>query len=64
MVRDGRWKYIFLANGGREQLFHVHADPHELRNRAADEPEVVRTLRKAAVVACRTPRAVAALDGE
>jgi hypothetical protein len=23
MVRDPRWKYIFFANGGREQLFDL-----------------------------------------
>jgi choline-sulfatase len=63
MVRSRQWKYIFIANGGREQLFDMRADPQELRNRATDEPEVVRTLRKEAVAACRTPEAAAALDG-
>ncbi len=64
MVRTRQWKYIFLANGGQEQLFDMQADPQELHNRAADEPAVVRALRRDAVVACRTPGAAAALDGD
>jgi choline-sulfatase len=35
MVRQGPWKYIFLANGGREQLFNVVEDPQELHNQLA-----------------------------
>lgn len=35
MVRQGDWKYIFLANGGREQLFNVVEDPAELHNQLA-----------------------------
>jgi hypothetical protein len=30
MVRSGDWKYIWMANGGREQLFNVKEDPNEL----------------------------------
>jgi choline-sulfatase len=63
MVRSGDWKYIFLANGGREQLFSLAEDPHELRNRAASAPEALARLRSAAVDACRHPGAAAALDG-
>ena len=64
MVRTRQWKYIFIANGGREQLFDMRTDPQELRNLAADEPEVVRTLREEAVAACRTPGAAATLNGD
>lgn len=32
-----QWKYVWLANGGREQLFELTSDPHEVRNRAAEE---------------------------
>jgi arylsulfatase len=32
MFRKGRWKYIWIANGGREQLFDLVADPHEQTN--------------------------------
>ena len=31
---DGRFKYIYYANGGVEQLFDIETDPHELINRA------------------------------
>lgn len=64
MVREsGRWKYVYFANGGCEQLFDVEADPHELVNRAAEEPETVARLRARAVEACRNPGAADALEG-
>ena len=31
MVRNQQWKYIFMANGGRQQLFDMQTDPQELR---------------------------------
>ena len=64
MVRNQRWKYIFLANGGRQQLFDMQADPQELDNRAAAEPAVVRTMSHEAVSACRAPGMTAALNGD
>lgn len=51
MVRDGDWKYVYLANGGREQLFNVREDPGELRQRLSDAPEVAARLRDAATEA-------------
>ena len=65
MIRQGDWKYIFLANGGREQLFNVVADPAELRNRVTTADQVMQRLRELAVRACRVPGATAALqDGD
>ncbi len=64
MIRAARWKYVFIANGGREQLFDMRADPQELRNLVADASETARALRKEAVAACRTPGAAAALAGD
>jgi choline-sulfatase len=64
MVRKERWKYIFMANGGREQFFDMEADPQELHNRLADQPAVARALRQEAVAACRAPGMDAALDGD
>jgi arylsulfatase A-like enzyme len=32
-----QWKYVWLANGGRQQLFDLAADPLELRDLAAEE---------------------------
>jgi len=48
MVREGDWKYIFMANGGREQLFNLADDPMELKNRAQDAPHTTARLRDAA----------------
>ena len=35
-LTDGRWKYIFHARDGEQQLFHLEDDPHELRDLAPD----------------------------
>ncbi|MEU2250448.1 arylsulfatase [Streptomyces sp. NPDC019224] len=35
-VTDGRTKYLWMSGTGREQLFDLVADPHELHNLAAD----------------------------
>jgi arylsulfatase A-like enzyme len=35
-LTDGRWKYIFHARDGEEQLFDLEADPHELVDLADD----------------------------
>jgi arylsulfatase A-like enzyme len=35
-LTDGRWKYIFHAQDGREQLFHLERDPHEMSDLAGD----------------------------
>jgi choline-sulfatase len=64
MVRQGDWKYIFLANGGRQQLFNVVEDPAEARNQAAERGEVTRRLRALAASACNTPGAADALAGD
>jgi len=64
MIRQGDWKYIFLANGGRDQLFNVVEDPAEARNRAAEHGEIARRLRALAVGICNTSGAAAALAGD
>jgi choline-sulfatase len=53
-----------MANGGREQLFHLREDPHELRNRVADRPDAVAEMRAHAVAACNVPNADRALEGD
>ena len=45
MVRRDQWKYIWLANGGRELLFDLATDPGETRNACAAEPEMAARLR-------------------
>ncbi|KAI0015608.1 putative arylsulfatase [Xylariomycetidae sp. FL0641] len=43
-VRRGRWKAVFAPGPDEWALFDVDADPGEGRDRAADEPEVLRAL--------------------
>jgi arylsulfatase len=42
------WKYYRIGRGarGEEQLFDLRSDPFELRNVAAEQPEVAATLRR------------------
>jgi choline-sulfatase len=61
MVRHRDWKYLFFANGGHEQLFHVAEDPNELRNRVLEEADLVTHLRARATAACDRPGAREAL---
>lgn len=42
-LTDGKWKYIFHAYSGEEQLFSLEQDPHELRD-LAKLPEHSETL--------------------
>ncbi|QLG28860.1 sulfatase-like hydrolase/transferase [Halorarum halophilum] len=48
MVREGDWKYVFMQNGGREQLFDLSADPHELDDLSGERPEQTAELRETA----------------
>lgn len=42
-IVDGRWKYVWLSEEGREQLFDLHGDPAELHDRSAS-PDAVEHL--------------------
>ncbi|HOL66664.1 MAG TPA: hypothetical protein PKX93_04305 [bacterium] len=64
MVRDQRWKYIFMANGGREQLFDLDQDADELTDMATLASETAALLRQRAISACQTSGVSAALDGD
>ena len=64
MVRAGDWKYIFMANGGREQLFHVATDPAEEHERSAGHTDVVEKMRALAAKALDVPLGHEALDGK
>lgn len=46
-LSDGKWKYIFHAKEGEEQLFHLETDPSELADLAPDAgfQGVLRTWR-------------------
>jgi len=64
MVRETHWKYVYLANGGRELLFNVTADPQELRSLVGEQPAVAARLRAQAIAALRVPNADRALAGD
>ncbi len=62
MVRERDWKYIWIANGGREQLFDRVHDRAELHNQVSECPAVAERMRQAAAAACGVPGAREALD--
>ena len=64
MVIADQWKYIFMANGGREQLFNLRQDPNELSNCVSSRSRIRNDLYALAVQACRVPGAMDALDGD
>jgi arylsulfatase A-like enzyme len=48
-VRDGDWKLLVNADGGKAELYDLAADPNETKDLAADKPEVTRRLSDAAL---------------
>ena len=62
MIREGDWKYIFMANGGKQQLFNTSTDPNELHSRVQDTPEVLDRLRRLACLALSRQNVNRALD--
>jgi arylsulfatase A-like enzyme len=64
MVVTEEWKYIFMANGGREQLFNLRRDPNELSNCVELASKMRNELRGFGVEACRGPGAADALEGD
>ena len=49
MVRRGDWKYIWLANGGRELLFNLRLDPNEAKSLVTEQPAIAAPLRAEAI---------------
>jgi len=64
MVRNGPWKYIYMANGGREQLFNLVDDPHELKNEMGSHRDVAARMRFTAAKDCERPELKAAMEVE
>src|SRR5438046_10674326 len=63
MVVTDEWKYIFMANGRREQLFNLKRDPSELSSCVNSSSRIRNDLHALAVKACRVPGTMDALDG-
>ena len=64
MVVTDEWKYIFMANGGREQLFNLKRDSNELSNCVASASKIRNELYALGVQACQVPAGIDALDGQ
>jgi choline-sulfatase len=64
MIVTGEWKYIFMANGCREQLFNLKRDSAERSNCIASALAIRDDLYALAVEACRGLGAMDALDGD
>lgn len=52
MLRWKEWKFIYMANGGRQQLFDLNEDPLELTNLIAQRPDIVEIMTKYIVQKC------------
>jgi choline-sulfatase len=64
MVRQKRWKLIYLANGGTTQLFNLDTDPHELDDASERDHKQVAELLTAGGVWLSQHGCDAALDGD
>lgn len=64
MVLTDEWKYIFMANGGREQLFNRKRDPNELSNCVSSSSNIRNDLYALGLEACKVPGAIDAVDGD
>ena len=62
MIRLNEWKYIYMANGGREQLFHLTEDQNELIQRLDSEATTVAQMRHMAIAALNRPNVDRALE--
>ena len=54
MVCKGEWKYIYMVNGSREQLFHLSEDPHELVNLVQSEDKIREEMYQTALEKCQS----------
>lgn len=61
MIRQGHWKYIYMANGGREQLFNIQNDPYEVYNLAESYINEKSYFRNIAGSHCNRPGLLSAL---
>lgn len=64
MIRSGDYKYIFISNGNRCQLFNLRRDPFELVNLADIEPDKLDELHEIARHHAQRQGLLQAFDGE
>jgi len=64
MLRRENYKYIFMANGGREVLFDLAKDPKEFENLAAQNPGLCTLFRKELVKYYQSYGFQEALEGD
>jgi len=62
MLRHENYKYIYIANGGREQLFNLEKDPNELENLAEKERVTADKYKSYADEYCNRKGLLGALD--
>ena len=62
MIRHENYKYIYMANGGREQLFDISRDSYELVNLADKLPEITRKYNLYAANYCNRKGLLGAID--
>jgi len=62
MVRHEHYKYIYMANGAREQLFDLATDKDELINLAQKHPDIAAKYKSYAENHCKRKGLFSALD--
>jgi arylsulfatase A-like enzyme len=48
-VREGKWKLLVNADGSQVELYNLEADPYETADAAANNPELTKRLKAAAL---------------
>jgi choline-sulfatase len=64
MLRWDKYKYIYHTNGGKENLFDMHADPEEFTDVSKQHPELCRECRQLMADYYRLYGFAEALDGD
>jgi choline-sulfatase len=64
MIREDEWKYIFLSNGNREQLFNLSKDPGEFSLCNTEAPGILARFRQETAKYCARKGLFQALEGD
>lgn len=63
-VRHRDWKLIHHLDSGRDELYRLSEDPHEVQNRAEESPDITHILRERALAWIRSQEAAWAATPE